>query len=74
VSLQHLDGHEMTTVMAWAQEIVTLQPESAAYVADANPLFKIHMRRLHRIRPVLPVAAVLTITGAIAGSHGGLFQ
>ena len=43
VSLQHLDGHEMTKFMAWAQGILTLQPGSAAYVADANPLFKIHM-------------------------------
>jgi nitrate reductase gamma subunit len=43
VSLQHLDGHEMTKFMAWAQGVLTLQPNLAAMVADAHPLFKLHL-------------------------------
>jgi nitrate reductase gamma subunit len=43
VSLNHLDGHEMVKFMAWAQGIISLQPGVSALVADANPLFKLHL-------------------------------
>lgn len=43
VSLGHMDGHEMVKFMNWAQGILTLQPQAAAYVADVNPIFKAHM-------------------------------
>lgn len=43
VSMQHLDGEEMVRFMAWAQGIVTFQPDAAAYVADAHILFKLHL-------------------------------
>ncbi len=43
VSLQHLDGSEMTLFMAWAQGIFTFQPGVAAYVADASLIFKLHL-------------------------------
>ncbi len=43
VSLQHLDGHEMTTFMAWAQGIFTFDPNAAGYIADAAPIFKLHL-------------------------------
>lgn len=43
ISLGHLDGHEMVKFMNWAQGIVTLQPGASAYVADANPIFKLHI-------------------------------
>src|SRR5262249_57882492 len=43
VSLQHLDGHEMVRFMTWAQGVLTLQPNLAAMVADAHPLFKLHL-------------------------------
>ena len=43
VSLQHLDGGEMVKFMAWAQGIFTLQPGAADYIADANPVFKLHL-------------------------------
>jgi nitrate reductase gamma subunit len=29
--------------MNWAQGILTLQPGASAYVADANPIFKLHL-------------------------------
>jgi nitrate reductase gamma subunit len=43
LSLGHLDGHEMVKFMNWAQGIVTLRPDAAAYVADAHPVFKAHL-------------------------------
>jgi nitrate reductase gamma subunit len=43
VSLNHLDGHEMVRFMTWAQGVLTLQPNLAAMVADAHPLFKLHL-------------------------------
>ena len=43
VSLNHLDGQEMLKFMSWAQGILTLQPGVASLVADANPIFKLHL-------------------------------
>lgn len=43
VSLQHLDGYEMTKFMSWAQGIFTFDPNAASYVADVNILFKLHL-------------------------------
>jgi nitrate reductase gamma subunit len=43
LSLGHLDGHEMVKFMNWAQGIVMLRPEAAAYVADVHPVFKAHL-------------------------------
>ncbi len=43
ISLQHLDGDVMLKFMPWAQGIVTLQPGVASLVADANPIFKLHL-------------------------------
>jgi nitrate reductase gamma subunit len=43
VSLHHLDGSEMVALMTWAQHIVTLRPDAAAYVLNASPVFKCHL-------------------------------
>jgi nitrate reductase gamma subunit len=43
VSLQHLDGHEMTTFMAWAQGILTFRADAAEQIADASWIFKTHI-------------------------------
>jgi nitrate reductase gamma subunit len=43
VSLNHLDGHEMVRFMTWAQGVLTLQPGVSALVADAHPIFKLHL-------------------------------
>ncbi|TCO71572.1 respiratory nitrate reductase subunit gamma [Rhodovulum euryhalinum] len=43
VSLQHLDGHEMTKFMSWAQGIWTFDSAAASYIADVNILFKLHL-------------------------------
>ena len=43
VSLQHLDGHEMTKLMAWAQGIVFFQGGAAEHIVDAHWIFKLHI-------------------------------
>ena len=43
VSLDHLDGHEMTTFMSWAQGIFTFNPDAASYIQNAAPIFKLHL-------------------------------
>jgi nitrate reductase gamma subunit len=43
VSLGHLDGHEMVKFMDWAQGVLTLQLDSWRLVADAHPIFKLHL-------------------------------
>jgi len=43
VSAQHLDGGEMVRFMTWAQGVFTLRPGNAELVADANPIFKLHL-------------------------------
>jgi nitrate reductase gamma subunit len=43
VSMRHMDGGEMVKFMAWAQGVVTLQPDAADLVADAHPVFKAHL-------------------------------
>ena len=43
VSLQHLDGHEMTRFMSWAQGIFTFDGQAASYIADVALVFKLHL-------------------------------
>jgi nitrate reductase gamma subunit len=43
VSLQHVDGGEMVKFMSWAQGIFTLQAGAADFIADAHPIFKLHL-------------------------------
>jgi len=43
VSLNHLDGHEMVRFMNWAQGVLILQPGVSSLVADASPIFKLHL-------------------------------
>lgn len=44
VSAGHLDGHEMTLLMQWAQHIVTFRGvEAAGFITETNILFKLHM-------------------------------
>jgi len=42
-SLQHLDGHEMTKFMFWAQGIMTFEANAADHIADVALVFKIHL-------------------------------
>lgn len=43
VSVQHLDGHEMTKFMSWAQGIVTFSSGAADQIADVALVFKLHL-------------------------------
>tara|TARA_R110002110_G_scaffold29413_4_gene105060 strand:- start:1998 stop:2696 length:699 start_codon:yes stop_codon:yes gene_type:complete len=43
VSLNHMDGEEIISLMSWAQYIVTLRPGAANFVADVSPLVKAHL-------------------------------
>ncbi|MGB0959844.1 MAG: respiratory nitrate reductase subunit gamma [Halocynthiibacter sp.] len=43
VSLQHLDGHEMTKFMSWALGIFTFDGDAASYVKDVSIIFKLHL-------------------------------
>jgi nitrate reductase gamma subunit len=43
VSLGHLDGHEMVKFMSWAQGVLTLRLDAWTLVADAHPIFKLHL-------------------------------
>ena len=43
ISLGHLDGREMVKFMTWAQGILTLRPGVSALIADAHPIFKLHL-------------------------------
>ncbi|MBP3124720.1 respiratory nitrate reductase subunit gamma [Thalassospira sp. ER-Se-21-Dark] len=43
VSLEHLDGYEMTKFMAWAQGIFTFQSDAASHITDVAWIFKLHL-------------------------------
>jgi nitrate reductase gamma subunit len=43
ISLQHLDGHEMTKFMTWAQMIFTFRSGAADQIADVALVFKLHL-------------------------------
>jgi len=43
ISLQHLDGHEMTLLMSWAQGIFYFDGAAASYIQDASIIFKLHI-------------------------------
>lgn len=64
VSLQHLDGSEMLKFMDWAQGIITLQSGSWQLVADAHPLFKMHLFLGMTIFLVFPFTRLVHIWSA----------
>jgi len=43
VSMQHLDGHEMTKFMAWSQGVFTFRIDAWRVVADVHWIFKTHL-------------------------------
>ena len=69
ISAQHLDGGEMVKLMTWAQHIVTFRGDAPAYVADAAPIFKLHLLLGMTIFLVFPFSRLVHIWsgfGAIA--------
>ena len=43
VSVQHLDGHEMTKFMSWALGIFTFDGQAASHIQDVAFIFKLHL-------------------------------
>lgn len=43
VSVQHLDGHEMTKFMSWAQGIFTFEAGAADHIIGVALIFKLHL-------------------------------
>jgi nitrate reductase gamma subunit len=43
VSIQHLDGGEMTKFMSWALGIVTFDTNAASYIEEVALVFKMHL-------------------------------
>lgn len=64
VSLQHLDGHEMTKFMEWAQRILTFRGGAASLVAEAHPIFKAHLTLGLTIFLVFPFTRLVHIFSA----------
>jgi len=64
VSMQHLDGHEMTKFMEWAQRIWTFRGGSADLIADAHPIFKAHLTLGLTIFLVFPFTRLVHIFSA----------
>lgn len=64
VSLGHMDGHEMVKFMSWAQDILTLRPEASAYIADVNPIFKLHLMLGMTIFLVFPFTRLVHVWSA----------
>ncbi len=64
VSMQHLDGHEMTKFMEWAQRIWTFRDGAAGLVADAHPIFKAHLTLGLTIFLVFPFTRLVHIFSA----------
>ena len=64
ISLGHLDGGEMVKFMNWAQGILTLQPGAAGFVAEVNPIFKLHIFLGMTIFLVFPFTRLVHIWSA----------
>ncbi len=43
LSMGHLDGGEMVRFMSWAQGIFTFNFAASSFIADAHPIFKLHI-------------------------------
>uniref|UniRef100_UPI002615AA7A respiratory nitrate reductase subunit gamma n=1 Tax=uncultured Amaricoccus sp. TaxID=339341 RepID=UPI002615AA7A len=43
VSIRHMDGGEMVRFMTWSQGIFTFRTDAWLNVAEANPIFKLHI-------------------------------
>jgi nitrate reductase gamma subunit len=64
ISLGHLDGQEMVRFMTWAQGVLTLRPGVSALIADAHPLFRLHLFLGMTIFLVFPFTRLVHIWSA----------
>lgn len=66
VSLQHLDGHEMTLFMSWALGIVTFDGQAASYIQDVAFIFKLHLFLGLTIFLLVPFTRLVHIASGLA--------
>jgi nitrate reductase gamma subunit len=66
VSAQHLDGAEMINLMLWAQHIVTLRGDAAAYVVEVALVFKLHLVLGMTIFLVFPFSRLVHVWSGFA--------
>ncbi len=64
VSIQHLDGHEMTKLMAWAQGIVCFEAGAARHIVDVHWVFKLHIALGLLIFALFPFTRLVHIVSA----------
>jgi nitrate reductase gamma subunit len=65
-SWQHRDGAEMIKLMTWAQHLVTLRTDAAAYIVDVAPIFKLHLVLGMTIFLVFPFSRLVHIWSGFA--------
>ena len=66
VSASHLDGGEMIKLMMWAQHIVTLRGDAAAFVTDVALIFKLHLVLGMTIFLVFPFSRLVHVWSGFA--------
>jgi nitrate reductase gamma subunit len=66
VSARHLDGGEMIKLMMWAQHIVTLRGDAAAFVTDVALIFKLHLVLGMTIFLVFPFSRLVHVWSGFA--------
>lgn len=66
VSARHLDGGEMINLMMWAQHIVTLRGDAAAFVIDVALVFKLHLVLGMTIFLVFPFSRLVHVWSGFA--------
>jgi nitrate reductase gamma subunit len=73
-STQHLDGSEMLKLAAWAQHLVTLQPDAASLIADADLIFRLHILLGLTIFLLFPFSRLVHIWSAPVSYVGRRYQ
>lgn len=73
VSLQHLDGYEMTKFMTWSQMIFTFRSGAAEQIADVSIIFKLHLFLGLTIFLVFPFTRLVHMISGIAAPFRYLF-
>jgi nitrate reductase gamma subunit len=66
ISARHLDGGEMIKLMMWAQHIVTLRGDAAAFVTDVALIFKLHLVLGMTIFLVFPFSRLVHVWSGFA--------
>jgi len=66
VSAGHMDGGQMVKLMTWAQHVLTFRGDAASFVADAAPVFKLHLLLGMTIFLVFPFTRLVHVWSGFA--------